>query len=383
MKVLLLGPTLTQQGGMASVEKLILRVMKNHPDVEIEHLTTHDEGTPIHRSGVFLTALTRLLERLLTQPIDVVHLHVSERGSIVRSWLLIAIATLFNTPLLLHTHGCEFHTFFEQSPGWVRALTRWGFQQATQVIVLSQSWETYYRERCRLSADQVQVLYNPVDVAQTVPDRNTRGGTVNVLFAGRVGQRKGAFDLLQAVAQLSPETRRRVRLRLAGDGAIETAQQLSKTLGLSQQVEILGWVSTSDLARLLAEADIFALPSYNEGLPMAILEAMSWGLPVVTTPVGGIPEVVRSHHNGWLVKPGDTTALATALGQLVQHPEQRLSLGQAARETVLPFDLEVYAHQLFDLYGTLRPVKSPPYPVRPDTSILPIDGPAKRGTQTG
>ncbi|MEO0539632.1 MAG: glycosyltransferase family 4 protein [Cyanobacteria bacterium P01_A01_bin.105] len=362
MKVLLLGPALTQQGGMASVEKLIMQVMQSRTGVEMVHLSTHDEGTAGHRLWVFALAVVQLLRRLLTQQLDVIHLHVSERGSIVRSWLLIAIANLFNTPLLLHTHGSEFHTFYEQSPGWVRSLTRWAFQRATRVVVLSQSWEHYYREHCQLAPHQLQLLYNPVDISHPVPDRTGHSQRVNIVFVGRVGQRKGAFDLLQALAQMTPAARQRVRLWLAGDGETGQAHQLSASLGLTEQVEVLGWVGADDLTPLLAKADIFTLPSYNEGLPMAILEAMSWGLPIVTTPVGGIPEVVRSHHNGVLVEPGDTAALALASEQLVQQSEHRLALGQAARQTVLPFDLVAYGDQLCSTYRSLLPT-----PLRPST----------------
>lgn len=371
---------------MATVEKLIMQVMGTRRGVDITHLSTHDEGSVVHRLYVFTAAIARLFELLLAQQVDVIHLHVSERGSIVRSWLLVAIATLFGIPLVLHTHGSQFHTFYEQSPGWVQSLTRWSFQRASRVVVLSQSWADYYLERCQLRAGQVQVLYNPVDISHPVPNRAARKGPVNVVFAGRVGARKGTFDLLRAVSQLAPATRQQVRLWVAGDGETEHAQQLVAQLGLVDQVEILGWVGTADLATLLAKADIFALPSYNEGLPMAILEAMSWGLPVVTTPVGGIPEVVRSHRNGWLVEAGNIAALAAALEQLVTAPDQRLALGQAARQTVLPFDLSAYSDQLFVLYSTVVKSVQPAqriYSTRQTvkSSILPVDVPTKRGTQ--
>jgi glycosyltransferase involved in cell wall biosynthesis len=99
---------------------------------------------------------------------------------------------------------------------------------------------------------------------------------------------------------------------------------------------------------------VFILPSYNEGLPMALLEAMSWGLPVITTPVGGIPELVISGTNGLLVNPGDIAGLSAALQSLVASEQLRLQLGNAARATVMPFEIGKYFSQLASVYMQCR-----------------------------
>ena len=112
-----------------------------------------------------------------------------------------------------------------------------------------------------------------------------------------------------------------------------------RRLRLSGNVRFLGWVGPEQRDQILKEADIFILPSYNEGLPMAILEAMAWGLPIITTPVGGIPEVLIQGQNGLLVEPGNVNQLSKSIQYLMQDMALRQSMGKCSRETAKSFDV--------------------------------------------
>jgi glycosyltransferase involved in cell wall biosynthesis len=186
-----------------------------------------------------------------------------------------------------------------------------------------------------------------------IPDR-INADLVNLLFLGRIGDRKGAFDLIKAFAAIPPAQQQHTRLILAGDGEGKRARELISNLNLTAQITILDWVNEQQRDELLAQAHVFILPSYNEGLPMALLEAMSWGLPVITTPVGGIPELVISGTNGLLVNPGEIDALSAALQSLVVSEQLRLQLGSKARATVMPFEVSKYFSQLADVYRQCR-----------------------------
>ena len=141
---------------------------------------------------------------------------------------------------------------------------------------------------------------------------------------------------------------------IAGNGTVETARERAAALGLADRVEIPGWVDAATVSSLLATADIFVLPSHNEGLPVAILEAMGAGLPVVATPVGAIPELVIANENGILVPPGSASALAGALAALIRNPELRIRLGNSARHRVeRHFRLEGTAERFVTLYRAL------------------------------
>ncbi|HEY9612923.1 glycosyltransferase family 4 protein [Allocoleopsis sp.] len=348
----MLGPSLEEKGGMGSVESLILD--SSPVELQIQHLTTWD-GEPsrqssLHRLKVFTWALIIFLGKLLQRQVDVIHIHFSERGSALRMSILTLIAMAFRKPVITHAHGCEFHTFHDELPQGMKQVLNWILQRCTYLIALSESWKDFYINNCDLTAEQVVVLPNPVEIPENVPERSNSHKKINIVFLGRIGKRKGVFDLLEAYAKVAPEQRKKSELILAGIGQVEQANHLAERLYLKEHVAFAGWVDSAKRSELLSQADVFLLPSYNEGLPMALLEAMSWGLPVITTPVGGIPEVITHNETGLLVNPGDVQQLAEALQSLIENESLRLELGSAARQRVAPLDVKIYSRSLSELY---------------------------------
>lgn len=350
LQVLMLGPSLEQNGGMATVEKLIIKY--SLPQIQIQHINTHDEGSIAYRGGVFGKALATFLWKLSSQKIDVVHIHISDGGSIFRKAICCIVAFIFNKPVLMHTHGAEFHVTYAKLPQRVQQALSKVFQRCQGFIVLSQSWQNYYVLNLGLNPKQVIILPNPSELPTEVPDRKNRT-QISLVFCGRVGQRKGTFDLIKAFANLPDHQRKCTRLILAGDGEIEKAQQLAASLNLADQVTFLGWINSEKRDEILSQADVFILPSYNEGLPLAILEAMGWSLPVIVTPVGGIPELVISNQNGLLVTPGNIQQLSEAMELLIENETLRLSLGSIARKNVEPLDIRNCSVRLADIYHSL------------------------------
>jgi glycosyltransferase involved in cell wall biosynthesis len=355
IQVVMLGPSLNQQGGMATVEKLIAYYPS--PDVEISHISTHEEGSITRRLIVFGLTFVRLLEKLIQGKLDILHLHVSEGGSVLRIALLALMGFLLRKPVILHTHGCEFHLFYDRLPSVGKWAVSSIFRHCDYVITLSNSWRQYYISACNLAPDRVIVLYNPVEVPKQLP---VRAGTskVHFVFLGRIGHRKGAFDLVRAFSSLPPEHQMKVELTLAGDGEVESLQELVHLLGLQNQVHLLGWINIEQRNQLLSQADVFVLPSYNEGLPVALLEAMAWRLAVITTPIGGIPEMIKHEQNGILVQPGAIEQIVQAMQTLIENPSLRLSLAKAARLQVVSLDIDHYFNRLLSIYRSTIPGKT-------------------------
>lgn len=355
LSVLLVGPSLMQKGGMATVQNLVLNGMNEA--MQVEHIATHEEGSLWHRIWFFVSALIAFVKALVMNHVSLVHLHVSEKGSVFRKIILLLIAKAFGRSAVMHTHGCEFHVFHANLPRWVRYGVNLSLQQADCVVALSESWRRYYISHCGLSRNRVVVLPNPVDIPAAVPLRSissvissAKEPPVRIAFLGRIGARKGAFDLIRAFAELPIECRERTQLMLAGDGDVQGAIALVDQLGLSQQITLMGWLSAAECKQLLATSHLFALPSYNEGLPMAVIEAMAWGLPVISTPVGGIPELISHLKTGYLVEPGDIDSLAKSMRFLIENAGVRESVGQKARERVLPLDIRLYCKTLSMLF---------------------------------
>lgn len=350
MKVIMVGASLEQNGGIATVEKLILKYSSS--EVKIQHVTSHDEGTIVHRLIVFSKAIIQLAIILLCRKPDLIHIHLSDGGSLLRKTIVTLMVSLLRKPIIIHAHGAEFHTTYFRLPYWAQKLVSWGFQQCHSFIVLSNNWKEFYMHQVGLKAKQIMVLPNPTELPQEIPDRS-QVSSVRFVFLGRVGNRKGTFDLIQAFARLPIEAQCRSQLLIAGDGDLEQAKTLVTHYQLTDRVTFLGWVNARQREAILSNADVFVLPSYNEGLPMSLLEAMSWGLSVIVTPVGGIPEVICSKQNGILVEAGDIAGLTEAMQTLIDHPQLRWTLGRSARATVEPYDIHAYCHRLTTLYGEL------------------------------
>jgi glycosyltransferase involved in cell wall biosynthesis len=351
IQVIMLGPSLSVNGGISSVEKLILQYAP--PEIKIRHIATHEEGSIKRRILVFGKALIQLVWTLLTEDIDIFHIHLSQRGSAFRKAILSLLIWLFRKPVILHAHGSEFRLFYANLSPIIKKLLGWVLFRCSRLIVLSESWKSFYTTNLGLTAKQVIVLPNPVQLPAQIPSR-LETHQVKFLFLGRIGQRKGAFDLIKAFATLSAEQKSCSSLILAGDGDLEQASQLIKNLNLTNQITLPGWVNTEQRDALLAKANVFVLPSYNEGLPMALLEAMGWGLPVITTPVGGIPEVVNSSENGLLINPGDIRQLSEAMKSLIENRNLRLDLGNNARKSVASLDVKNYGFSLLNIFRGLQ-----------------------------
>lgn len=349
LKIIMLGESLARQGGIVSVEKLILQQASS--DVEIKHIATLVNGSVTHKIVGFGRSIVEFLWTLLRTQSDLVHIHVSQGGSVYRKAILTMIALIFRKPIVLHAHGPEFHLFYSKLPQLLKRGFGWIFCRSDRFIVLSESWKNYYIE-VGLKAEQTVVLPNPVKLPAQIPSR-TNSQVVNFVFLGRIGQRKGAFDLITAFSNLPAQYQSRSRLILAGDGDVKQAQNLIASLNLSNYITVLEWLNSEQRDKLLASSDVFVLASYNEGLPMSLLEAMSWGLPVVTTPVGGIPELVTHNKNGLLVNPGDIKQLSIAMESLIDSENWRLSLGSNARKSVTPFDVKYYFNHLVEIYHSV------------------------------
>lgn len=313
LRVLQVGPQASgphSRGGIATVMSLILE----HPDPRVvqRHVPTYGDGSRAKKLGLGVSGIARVAGLVATRQVDVVHAHMSFKGSVLRKGLVLRIAQAAGVPTVLHAHSHGFTRWLSGLP----APTRWAIRtllHADRWLVLGGRWATEYSEHLRIDPERVSVLHNP-----TVPAPRGLAGAqtwramgprvesvepVRALFLGRLGERKGCFDLVEAIAALPDDVRSRLRLIMAGDGDEEGVRAAARRAGIDHLVSFPGWIDAEQRAALLAGADMLLLPSHQEGLPMAVLEGMAAGRLVITTPVGGIPEVITDEENGLLVPP--------------------------------------------------------------------------------
>jgi len=146
-------------------------------------------------------------------------------------------------------------------------------------------------------------------------------GVIRLLFLGWLGERKGIWDLLDVIIEHKSELIGKFVLRFGGNGFEDEIKKKISDNHIEDICQFEGWVNGQKKVDLLNWANVFILPSYNEGLPISILEAMSHGLPIISTPVGGIPEVVKNGENGLLIEPGNKEQIWLALKHYIDNPE--------------------------------------------------------------
>jgi glycosyltransferase involved in cell wall biosynthesis len=297
----------------------------------IRWVVTNCEGSLWQRLGVLARAYWSVCAMLLCGQVSAVHSHMAMRGSFWRKTLFNVTARGFGVPILVHLHGSEFKTFYAKQPRWRQRYIEREFERCHQVLVLSQSWAEFVRSIS--PSARVTILPNYVRMPTQSATVEASSGRVNLLFLGEIGVRKGIYDLIPAVAK-ALATVPGLKLQVGGNGEVEKARAATREKCVDSHVDFLGWVSSDLKIKAIQEAHIYILPSHNEGLPISILEAMSHGLPVIATRVGGIPELVRDGIDGLLVDAGDVEALAEAIVTLARSPRQRRAMGDAARARV-------------------------------------------------
>jgi glycosyltransferase involved in cell wall biosynthesis len=351
VRVLQFGPGFSVLGGIASVEQLICDYLP--PYVSMTHVPTLEEGSALAKASVFTRAVKVLRRALESDEPTIVHIHFASRGSMLRKLILAEMVARAGRPLVLHAHGSGFDEFYRRLPAAVRRNANRVMQRANVFLALSSQWRDFYVNECELSSSQVIVLANPVQVPREVPDRSGRD-KVQFALLGRLGERKGAYELVNAFGGLPAELRAKARLVLAGDGDVEGVRKLAAPIG--DNVRVLSWIDTRARTQLLNDSDVFALPSRAEGVPMALLEAMAHGLPAITTPVGGIPDVFRHGVEGLMVTPGNVHEIRAAMVHFITNEGARLEAGRRARERARGYDVHVYARRLADIYQRIAPV---------------------------
>ena len=221
--------------------------------------------------------------------------------------------------------------------------------KADVVIVLSQIWKKYVSEAFDLD-DKVRVVYNPC-TAKVYPDIYKK--RKQILYAGTVNARKGYKDMIRAFAKIArgfPDW----QIVFAGNGEVEQGYVLAARLGIAEQTVFLGWVSGEAKDKAFKETSVFCLPSYAEGFPMAVLDAWAYGLPVITTPVGGIPDVAQDGVNMLLFEPGDVEALASQMVRMMSDGALRDRISQKSKEFAKTiFDINTVNSEIGKIYNEL------------------------------
>lgn len=348
--VLFVAPSLGWKGGISSVVGEYEKVI--HP-FQYQPSTTSEDIRVTFLS--FPIILVQFCFKLLVtnRRVKIVHIHGSSKGSFYRKYIFFLLARyVFRKKVVYHMHGAMFHVFYRNAPSFIQSRIRHFINTTDCLIVLSEWWKAYFSENFR--PRMTQIVPNIVNATSPPSGAARVPGPIRFLFLGRIGERKGVYDLLEVLRSHREALQGKYVLELGGDGETDELQRLISQYDLEESVKFIGFVTGKHKKRRLQEADVYLLPSYNEGLPISILEAMSFGLPIISTNVGGIPEVVVPNKNGLLIEPGDHNAIFEAIKFFTDYPDKTSEYGARSYEMVTQryFPAPVM-HSLAELYKVL------------------------------
>lgn len=346
--VLMVGTDLQGMGGVRAVVRGYIEGGL-FERIDCTYVATHRYGPLWTKLWAALSGWARVAVLLRRLEAPLVHVHLSAHASFWRKSIVCLMARLAGRPYVLHVHSGFFPEFYERESGpLARRMIRRTFAGAALVIALSEQWRSWLLKICATA--RIEVLPNAVALPDLSRVRRSEPAEPTLLFLGDISRSKGVFDLVQAFARVGGQFPR-LRLVCGGVGDVKEVHRLCERLGLGRRVQCPGWLDAQRKLTELAGATVFVLPSHAEALPMALLEAMSWKLPVITTPVGGIPQVIEHEVNGLLVCPGDIGATAAAIERLMGAPALRERLGAAARRTIeQSYSLDASVGHLVQIY---------------------------------
>ncbi|MBC1937846.1 glycosyltransferase family 4 protein [Listeria grandensis] len=342
MNILMVGPDPREKGGIATVLSNFQQFY-THPKHKLFFLSSWSSQ---HKWRTEWQALQRIRRIIREEQIDIVHFHVAQKGSFFRKALLAKLVPK-HCRVLFHMHASQFDVFFQNSSPFVQNQIRKTLNRLDRLIVLSDSWADFYRQ---LTSTSITVIPNAVQIPEKSsfqPDSKT------IVTFGRIGQRKGSYDLLQ-VAKKMEDAFPDIRFVLYGDGEVEQVAEAIQTHQI-RNVELGGWIGKIEQKEVLKDTVLHFLPSYHEGLPMAILETMAAGIPNLSTRIGGIPEVIQDGQNGMLSEPGNVEEMITKLTAFLKNSRCRERYSAVARKTIQNgFSLEAYHEKWAGIYDSLE-----------------------------
>lgn len=295
----------------------------------------------------FIALIATFFRLCIDRKIKIVHIHTASYNSFRRSAIFVDLALVCGKKPILHIHGGGFKEFYATKPEWISKV----LNKCAAIIVLSQSWKQFFES----ITDNVPI--HIVNNVVSAPSQDTfdkiNDAKFHLLFLGLLDRQKGIFDLLNAIADNKDTFKDRIHLHIGGNGDKGCLIKRINVLKIEDIVTYEGFVSGKKKEKLLQMCDAYILPSYVEGLPLSIIEAMTYGKPILATPVGAIPEIVSHGKNGLLFNPGDEEGIANSINTLMNNKKQCEAMGYECKQRSLYFLPDKVSLLLLDIYNTV------------------------------
>lgn len=332
---------------------------KLEQDYDMIYVESYKDGGKLTKLFKGICGYIHFAKVLLVDRPDIVHMHSSFGASFYRSLPFIYMASWAKKPIINHIHGADFDEFYVNASDKKKAQIKKVYNKCSILIALSAEWADRFMQIVPAKKVRIIVNYSTLH-EEALEERLQRTSNNTVLFLGEIGRRKGCYDI-PAVAAEVVRVVPNVKFILAGVGSEadeKAVKELFKDKGVAEYVVFPGWVRGADKDKLLRESDVFYLPSYNEGMPMSILDAMGYGLPIVSTNVGGIPKIVHDEENGNCCEVGDIKTMSDSIAKLLTDRDELTKFGKKSFEIVKNgYSLERHLELVEEVYESLLGAK--------------------------
>ena len=354
LRILMVGPDRSVHGGISAVVNSYYEAgLADMTD--LRYIGTMKEGSKPYKLLVALRAYFQFRRELAWA--DIVHVHVASDNSFRRKSVFIRLAHKLGKRIIIHQHGGDFIRYHDEQ---VSAVTRAKMDEilnmADYLLVLGQRWKEFFSSI--IPEARIRILFNGIKTTRDEAGRyaDAAHDMNKILFLGRICADKGLNELIDAVTELRldyPE------LELMLGGCFEEKTDADRKLRAriesnSDFIHHLGWIDGGKKEKTLLECGIYALPSYYEGFPVSVPEAMYHGCITVATDVGAIPEIIEDHETGLIVKPRDVSSLGAAVRQLLDGTCDTDNMRKKAHhEVASKYSMQEICRSLKSLYDSL------------------------------
>ena len=345
-KVCMVVPSFSAKGGIATVVSGY-KGSELEEIYDVKYIESYCEGNKTKKIIKAMKAYFLFLKEIIFDKPDLVHIHSSFGGSFYRKLPFVYIAKWFKTPVINHIHGSEIANLYINAGEKKKHLVEKCFDKCAYLVVLSDEWKKNL-DIVRTKTPKI-VIENYSTIHKECL-RKKNNDIKNILFLGFITELKGCFDIPEIACRVVKQFPK-VKFILAGCGEVEKLKGIINEKGLERYFSFPGWVKKEEKQKLLENADLFFLPSYTEAMPMSILEAMGYGLPIVASNVGGIPQLIEEDRNGFMAKPRDVEVFANDILKIVQDDDLIYDMGNYSLEKASKYySLESHIEKVEKLY---------------------------------
>ena len=343
-KILVVGTDYRGNGGIATVIDCYRQLFE-----QFNFICTHRFVGRFQQVLLVLFACLKLACFCLFKGIRIVHIHAASYRSFYVASICVLIAKLCGKKVILHLHGGSFEPFFERNRTFCLTVTR----RVDAIVAVSGYFGKLFR-RLQLN-ENIEIIYNMISLPQKVKNNYSflHEDKLKILFLGTLDDNKGIFEVLKIFASHLEKVKEKFVLFVGGNGEVERFHQYIQDFGLQDVVVYCGWLSGEDKEQKFLDADVYIQPSHFESLGISILEAMSYGLPVIATKTGGIPELVEDRINGFLINVGDMKMLYEYLMCFYKDRKLCQAMGEKGKLKASHFAQNATENQIIELYTKL------------------------------